>query len=290
MKWNQAFVLFIAMLVTFSILSSQNAKNLKFEIELEKGTYIECESIYAHVILRNTGSSSVTANQLSTKFGFLNFIVKNNSGMFFEGGRAMLDQWPAKKISIKPRDSKHALYDLLPSYGTGSELANFQTQRFLPTGIYSLLGKYFSGSDTMFSNSVEFTVSKPAGLEALALELLKEGLDDYANRRRDQAILKLRSLAEKYSSSVYTPIALMQIVNIYEYSFNDRDKAKEAALSVIEKFPDTYHAVSAKSFIVTRTQDVNQRLQFLRSLASKYPNTKVGRDAQRVEAELRPNQ
>jgi hypothetical protein len=71
-------------------------------------------------------------------------------------------------------------------------------------------------------------------------------------------------------------MALYEIVQVYQ--FRDKKKAIDAAVYLIEKYPDTYSARDALSFAVGRLSS-RQQHELLQSTIRKFPNTIVGTSA-----------
>lgn len=278
----KALLAFCSMLSLFSL----NAQTLKIETKPDKGVYLECESIFVQLILTNTGSNTLETNQLSLKFGHLDFVLENAAGERIERRGTLFHEPSLKKLKIAPQESIIQYFNLIPAYGRGSRLPVYQTQRFLNEGRYSLQAKYETGKGTIVSERIEFTVITPVGKDREALALLRE-VTEMDARKDPASIEKLLSVFQKYRETVYAPVALQTIMNAYEYRLQDRQKAKEIALLLIDNYPDDLHALGAKTYIMTRTEDINQRKQFVKSLISKYPNTKIGLDAKKSEAILR---
>lgn len=271
-------------LVLLSVLPDSCQSNLVFTLANEKREYLECESIFLTVALQNVGAHSLRVNRMQQGAGTLRFIVRDREGRVFgtRGGAPYLN---SEQFNLAVDEVYELNLNLIPTYGTGSHLPVLQTERFLPAGGYTVQGVFFSGSDTLYSNEVSFQVIPPRGIEKDALDSFKDALS-YANGTpagHSEEIQRLRSMAMQYPQSVYTASAFMEIVQTFEYGLFDKRAAKSVALQLIDRYPNDTHAISALRYVLTQEANAETRAELLRSIASRYIDTRVGRKAKAIE-------
>jgi hypothetical protein len=204
-------------------------------------------------------------------------IIKNASGNLFP-----ISSWthPANvRYNLAAKESLKETCGLLPEHSVAPTTIirpHWPTTNFFPVGKYTIQAEYESGVGKVVSNTVNFEVVGPTGGEKEALTSFVAAVQRQFENDNVGSALSLKAVADKYPQSVYAPMALYEIVQVYQ--FRDKKKAIDAAVYLIEKYPDTYSARDALSFAVGRLSS-RQQHELLQSTIRKFPNTIVGTSA-----------
>src|SRR2546422_212220 len=135
---------------------------LKLELSCKRTNYLVSEGIIVNVCVKNTSDEKIKTNEISRSFGALKFLLRDEGKNIYEENEP---KWHSAQTltTIEPHDDDCAIFDLLP-YGLGR--LPFPTRKDLPPGSYSLQGVFESGNGILHSNTIEFTISNPSGLES----------------------------------------------------------------------------------------------------------------------------
>ena len=147
-------------------------------------------------------------------------------------------------------------------------------------------GVFESGNGILHSNTIEFTISNPSGLESDAHDMLRRAFDEFLDRRYDVAIKTFGSLRATYPASAYCPMSYIWEMSIYRSDLRDHRKADEIADTLIQKYPDTDEGVSGLLHYISRTpretKNRQKRLDILNTTIERHSNGKVGVYARKI--------
>ncbi len=271
-----------------------NAQNLELKLDIDTNTFLEAQSIWATVVLKNTGKDTAILQPfiMTEDHNGMRFDLRDadNNKMKYSTSMISDDFGMTPNLMISPGDSLSEIYEIT-SFFSNSEYKNapiyISTLHCLVTGKYSLQAYAFTTytftrKDTIFSNKVEFKIIKPEGAELKALQTLRSIELERLNIFDEVTINKYEKFINDFPKSIYTPQAYSNPIFLLIYSpFHDINKAKKLILDLIIKFPNYGCAVdNLDNFFYRSTSKEKDSLNNL--IIRKHPNTKVAKQWERL--------
>jgi hypothetical protein len=261
------------------------SSDIACSISVDKKLFLKCENVWLTVTVTNTTSKSLHINAPLPSSSCLKLVIKNLQGKEFRRfERSPFSSWNHRE-KLLPGKSVQETFPLLPTFGTASEGESrpfyflYVATSYFPPENYAVTAEYESGVGKVVSNTVNFEVVEPTGSEKDALASFVAAVQrQYENDAEGSATL-LKTFAERYPQSAYAPMALYEVARALQ--FRDKKKAIDAANYLMEKYPNTYSGRDGQIFALGRLP-AQQHYELLQSSLRKFPNTIVGKNAEKT--------
>ncbi|MDP2207421.1 MAG: hypothetical protein Q8K98_01435 [Bacteroidota bacterium] len=288
MVYIQRIINTLILILIFFQCGKINAQNLELKLDIDTNTFLEAQSIWANVVLKNNGKDTAILQPfiMTEEHNGMKFILKDENqtklNYSWEITSDDFEMSPNKKISSG--DSLWEIYNI-NTFFNNSEYKNaviyMYTLHYLIAGNYSLQAYAVNKKDTIFSNKVEFKVIKPEGPELKALRTLRSIELERHTVSDEITINKYEKFFNNFPNSIYTPQAFDRPFFLLWYKQPDKERAKILLLKLINSFPNIGHSVKKLGTLLYHFTDVEKE-NFLNMIIHKHPNTKVAKLSERL--------
>lgn len=296
--------LWLAILITFVFASqaflsiSKNVNNefanhSKLRIALNKDTFLESEPIWLEVNAFLDESQKLDRKPILEPSNDLKLTLRNSKGenMKYVGGISDFILEEGKKYP----DTLFFYDNLLLYYGLPERFphSNMLMQFYLPEDTYELSASLELWKDhkldTVISNTVSFSVSKPTGNEKLAYEKWLE-LENL--KIRNEALNAIRGTIEEFMvifpNSVYQDKVENALLSTSWLSRISIDSAKTYLINHIASNPNDHFNMYYLRSLVGRYEDnKNDLINILRDFKTRYKETLLSKFLKYIMQEIK---
>ncbi|MDO9390637.1 MAG: hypothetical protein Q7U71_02570 [bacterium] len=289
-------ILLIGFFIVLSALVA-NADDLTFKIALNKDTFYLMEPIYAKWVVCNTSSNPIEYEIPEASDGTLKYYIATRESIeqtsrtlvnscFIERSNNVLMQKDSISNTYMGFNDDFLELFSLPRYTNNSDFS------MLPIGEYKLKAtiekEIFKGQPELKSNQVSFVVVEPPSEEKNACEKFINVVKTHDNNKK---IVKLyENYINEFPNSRYSPYILKQLSLRKHIGLHDSEKSKACYIDLIHKYPNHPEACDALSLLFMGYDGSKKKmwcfssrqegLEYLKTIADKYPETIVGKLAQ----------
>ncbi len=278
------------------------AQKLSLRLELDTTVFLEAQSIFATVVLKNEGKDTAIVQPfiMTHDQNGIEYILKNgNDEQLLKTVSMTSDDFGVSSdLIIIPNDSLFNFYEISGVFGNSEyRKAPIYAPVYLSTLAYIIPGKYklqacvHTGKEKIFSNKIEFTIIKPTGPELKALQELRAIELEQRNKYDEVTIKRYENFIKDYPRSVYTPQAFYRPIFLSKYSlYPNREKTNNMILKLINEFPNSGNAIEELTYLIYKSSDTEKE-NITKTIIQKHPNTKVAKQWERlVNEQKRQNQ
>lgn len=266
-----------------------HAKDLSFQITLNKDTFLLMEPIYAEWTVNNLSGKQIKFDYPDPFQGNLKYHITGPGGKEWTS-HATMDWIRPFYYVLMPNDSFSNAYR--GKYDNFFNVVNLFT---MPAGEYSLRAVIkkgtFVGQPELQSNEVKFVIKEPINDEKIAYEDFIKLIKTPGGTRGEYAIVS-EMFINKHPNSAYTPYILHMLMSEQRIVLNDNIRSKNTAKYLIENFNNHPEGCEALYYILHDYDKDNRKkqyfknkkegLEYLKTISAKYPETRIGKFAQRT--------
>ncbi|GJQ22189.1 MAG: hypothetical protein HBSIN02_25440 [Bacteroidia bacterium] len=248
-------------------LQAQNSVHL--DVVMDKNRFLEGEPIFLGILLSNPGPADIEIPRPSVSAGSLALLIQDDKGAKLKYRGKVITGLGDSKTTLKANGEIYMMEEITMSFGrlfSASALG-----RFLEPGAYKLHVRFHYAGSEVASETQDFLVVPPEGVEKDIYELFRSTLTNVSYGRADvgQAASTLLSFHSSYPNSPYTPLALSILPGWYEYRLGNASKA-----SLVEKIIAHEYSASGKAQpfikkILTETASRQDRIDLLTALIAR---------------------
>ncbi|RKY56766.1 MAG: hypothetical protein DRP89_00735 [Candidatus Neomarinimicrobiota bacterium] len=264
---KKVFIYLMILVFPLSIYS----QDIELTISLNKNEYLLGESIWMRVNLTNNRKDSVYVN-LSE---IINAAYLENSSGNRIPSNVTISFWRPNRPDTGPGVTRKAMADIVPYFARHDTSLKM---RLFDVDNYSIY--VFYDNKAVVSNTVNFSVVEPEGIEKEVFKQYKEGYNLWFKKKENiKAASHFEELAEKYSNSVYAPEALNVSANAYNIGKEiDLQKSISAYKKILFNYPNSYQCKNAASGIENLMRSINDRegyINLMEEVINTLPGTKA---------------
>lgn len=280
-------ILLIGFIIVLRALIA-NADDLTFKIALNKDTFSLMEPIYTEWTVYN-----LTPNQIKFDYpypfqGNLKYYITGPGGKGWES-RGTMDWIRPFYYVLMPNDSFSNSYRGM--YDNFFNVFNLFT---MPAGEYSLKAVIkkgtFVGQPELQSNEVKFVIKEPINDEKVAYADFIKLIKIHGGTRGEYARVS-EMFINKHPNSAYTPYVLHMLM-AEQLVLHDYIATKKTANYLVNNFSNLPEGCSGIYYLLNDYDKDNRKkkyfknkkegLEYLKTIAAKYPNTRIGKFANRT--------
>jgi hypothetical protein len=282
-KYNSHLLIFLFFFFGNSI--SINAQNLSMTIELDKKEFVEGESIYLLLTMKNNASIAQEIDPFNIASGPLKILVENQQKEIIPyygikiNGMALI-----RNDTLISGESAQYVCNISANYPNIIEkgvMVPSQILTRLSPGAYKVKAVFSVTDKLIISNEIVFSVIAPQGEDVKVLEILKEKLrPDYLySISSSEKITFFKDLATSYPQSTYLPRILRTIATCW-LEKGDTIEAGKVLKSVILRNPNTGHAIEA--FMATKLLGKGEQAKMLKEIKLLFPESRMMKYGERI--------
>lgn len=261
---------FITLVVLTAPLCAE--ENIKFEIRLDKDTFLEREPIWVDMYLINEGNESVTLQCLELYCQMLTVYLVNSVGDTVEYSGYVTDGVPPAGPTIRPGETYTYGINLSESFGKGFREYIPPPLRYLAKDAYTLQMTH----NKVLSNRIEFTVLEATGSEKHACDLIKKATRSGFKYYHDDVHLVVdifEELLQKYPNSVYADLAQNELAGLYGL-VGETGKTAYYLKTLVLTQPNSHFVVKAILGLLQQMEDPVKKM-FLEEVIKKVPDSRA---------------
>ena len=265
----------VVLVLCTSVIEAQQP--LKFELYLQKDTYLVGEAIDLGRNIINTSSTTQKIPVgIEIKMVMPNAEIKE---CFFTRGI-----WFHQTKELKPGEESYEVMDISRCFGERYCLSHYQF--ILNPGMYSVTATFHTVSSTD-SLRVSFKIVQPEGDESLVLNSYMDLGKNSAKYEFSQYLDAIRSLYHTYPKSVYAQTILDEIRSAYQISLGDSLKAFALGKELLEKYPLTQNGSIWLGDVLKSIPTMEERITYLKKLLPAVKNSPMQKQIeQKLKAEM----
>ncbi len=278
-------ILVIIILVLF-LCNGINAQKLSLRLDLDTNVFLEAQSIWATVVLKNEGKDTAVVQPfiMTHDQNGIEYILKDEHDIQLSKtvGMTSDDFGMTSDVIIIPNDSLFNIYEISGVFGNSEYRKSpvyapvyLSTLAYLIPGKYKLQAYVHTGKEKLYSNNIEFTVVKPTGSELKALQTLRAIELEQLGKYDHVTIEKCENFIRNFPKSIYTPQAFYLPISLLKYSKHfDKERAKKLILKLINEFPNDGSSVIELTYLINTSSEAEKEV-ILKTIIQKHPHTKL---------------
>ncbi len=252
----------LGIMVTTPSVHAQHS--LKFDLQLEKSTYLVGEPVQVGISYVNV-ISGVIRGLNSSQTGLR---VLDEKGREVNRAGVSGNHWSPSKNELKSGEEDYRVIELNQYFGKSYGGLLMGGVQYFDDGLYVVKAIFHPPGMSPETTEVSFKVVQPEGDEAIAynsfLEILKRDREHgYTGIQLAEAI---GSLHKAHPNSVYTPYFLAILDAVYDIRAGDHAKSLLARKELVEKYPWSVQGQGMLEGILKRMQSDGERIEYLKKL------------------------
>src|SRR4030095_10439239 len=272
------------------IIKANNYNKITADISIDKTEYLERENIVLVMKFKNTSDEEVIVKNFDGNFIHSNIVIKNSGGAQAQYGGLIFSGTGVSRDTFLIGEEKEYRIFLLDNYSmktVDSYFPSGSVPGLFEAGYYSLQFKgTVDDNQTLESNTINFTVTKPDGKERDALHSLmkiyKMGFKDgWANK-----VAKYREFIYANPESAYMEQAFMNMATLVIFTNAGYENIFEDSKWFIDKKPNSnvidYAIHGAEKYLEVNLNDSNQLKNYLNEIVKSYPETRASDLAEKI--------
>lgn len=270
------FLCLISCCLTPASVAQQKTDSLRFQIKVEKDTFLLSESIWLDLYLKNIHKEQVGAKPLSPGGGWLEFIVVNSSNdTLIPYAREVIDfAGGGPTYLLEPNETLYVCRDLLEATGLGEREEKWMPERsYLKPDVYKIKAIY---KKHLESNELIFAVVNPTGAEKTAHRIWKEGHAYQVSKEFDSSIEKWKELIDNYPESAYAASTLRELC------YYDKQNSIKHAQMLLSTNPNSGYSGYAIG-ILLEDKSEEEREKIYQEIEKKYPGMRAEKLAKNLK-------
>ncbi|NCQ17711.1 MAG: hypothetical protein COW85_05335 [Ignavibacteria bacterium CG22_combo_CG10-13_8_21_14_all_37_15] len=273
---NQFRIFVVVVLLCTSIVVAQHP--IKFEVNIQKQTYLEGEGVDIGRCLINTSET------IQQPTGSINISMHNDSRNTLIPYYGPRGNWfDAKDKKLKPQEESYRIIDLTEFFGERYCLVG--NHHILKAGEYTATLSYEEDGVLIKDTLLSFRVDVPAGEELIVLNSFIEVSKHFKGAKIYSE--ELRALLDAHPQSVYNPIILNDLHTAYYILLSDSLKALECGKELIEKYPWSGKGQFILDYLLKKLPEKTERIEYLNKIIPKASNSPMQKLLERkLKAEM----
>lgn len=290
MKSLRYFV-YVALVIGFIAIemmsaAAQPVENLKFNIRLEKDTFLLREPIWVDLYFTNENKENVALDCLDLCWQMLKVNLVNSKGDTLEYCGYIADGICRSGPIIKPTETYRYYVNLSENFGIGAREYLPPALRYFKDDTYTLQMIHNGVS----SNLIRFQVNSAKGVDQHAYNLLQDASRSgfkYYDKDAQQVIHIFEKLTSKYPISPYTELAFYELAGLNGLT-GQPEKSQECLRKLILNYPNSHFSLNALTGLLQKMTKEEQK-GFLKEVIKKHPKTRVSDCAENFLKTLEEN-
>lgn len=255
-------IIYIILIFTVSLFAQNSDENLELKIGLDKSEFLEGESIWVKISLKNLGDDAKQVTKMSFPLVIYNksfdFNLIDSEGLRVKDSGIRSDG--LHTVTLNPNDSTYDYYDILNFYGEPIHKLLRTGRKYLKPGSYKLSAKLSTPNISLPSNEIKFEVVEPNADEVESYELFKEAYKTWLikNKREEEARDLFRTAIDTYPNSIYTDLHYSYLYKINSIGLRDYRACIDVIKEMIQRNPKSHVSEKFVKSLVFSYQQLNE--------------------------------